>query len=289
MPPQDLDLYHIEAVVWTGETAEICRATAPDGTRVALKRLRPDKARERACVRSVYREAKMAHGLEHPNVIQMLDFLTGPPAPALVMEFFPSRNLKMRVLDRQGDRLLTYHALEIIHQMTSAVLYVHERGIIHMDIKPENFLLSEDGQLKLTDFALAAPAPKSWHRFLPRPRRIAGTRPYIAPETLLRRRPDFRTDIYSFGATLFEVMTRRPPFIAGDRDELLNMHLHQPPPWPWTYDKNLTRDINELILAMLAKDPDRRPQSMLDIHTRLQRIRLYENPPVEPPPEEPRR
>ena len=281
MSAQYADLYHVENIVWTGETAEICRANDPDGRIVALKRLRLDKLRERFALRSIHHEARMAMGLEHASVIEVNDFFTGLLGPTIVMEYFPSRNLKVRVLDRHGDPLVAQRCGEILQQMAAALVYVHGCGIIHMDIKPENFLLSDDCQVKLTDFALAAHAPKSWHRFLPGPRRIAGTRPYIAPETLRRRRPDFRTDIYSFGVTVFEILTRRPPFISGDRDELLSMHLRQPPPWPWTFNKNITREMNDFVLAMLEKDPDRRPPTMSDILTRLKRIRLFEKPPEE--------
>ncbi len=277
--PLSADLYRVEAIIWTGETAEICRAQAPNGTIVAIKRLRTDKLRERAAIRSLYREARMAKGLRHPNVIEVLDFVPGPPFPVMIMEYFPSRNLKVRVLDRKGDPLVATRCHDILLQMASALLYVHERGTIHLDIKPENYLVSDDGRVKLADFALATRAQRSWERFLPGLRRIAGTRPYIAPETIRRRMPDFRTDIYSFGATVFEVLTRRPPFISGNRDELLSMHLREPAPWPYTFNKNLTREINDLVISMLEKKPSRRPQSMRDILARLKRIRVYEKPP----------
>lgn len=277
--PLSADLYRVETVVWTGETAEICRAQAPNGSIVAIKRLRTDKLRLRAAVRSLYREARMAKGLRHPNVIELLDFVPGPPFPIIVMEFFPSRNLKVRVLDRKGDPLVATRCHDILVQMASALAYVHERGIVHLDIKPENFLVSDDARVKLTDFALATRVQSAWQRLLPSFRRIAGTRPYIAPETIRRKAPDFRTDIYSFGATVFEVLARRPPFISGNRDELLRMHLREPVPWPWTFNKKITREINDLVVAMLEKNPSRRPQSMLDILTRLKRIRVYEKPP----------
>jgi len=281
MPPEGAGLYHVEAVVWTGETAEICRARGPNGERVAIKRIRSDR-QSRANMRSLAHEARMALGLTHPNIIEVFHFVTDPPYPMMIMEFFPSRNLKVRVLSRRGDALVTYHTPELLAQMAAALRHVHDNGIIHMDLKPENFLLSDDGRVKLTDFALARRQASRLRRLLAGPRKIAGTRPYIAPETLRKRTPDFRTDIYSFGATVYEMLTRRPPFISSDRDELLSMHLRDPPPWPWTYNKNLTREINDLVLAMLAKDPGRRPQSMADIVTRLRRIRIYERPPVEP-------
>ncbi|MBM4030310.1 MAG: serine/threonine protein kinase [Planctomycetes bacterium] len=278
------DLYRVEAVVWTGESAEICRAVAPNGAVVALKRLRADKLREWGRVRLLRREARMAIGLSHPNVINVTEFVPPPPFPLMVMEYFPCRNLKVRVLDRKGDPLLASGCENIVQQMATGLNYVHEQGLIHMDLKPENFLVSDEGVVKLTDFALATPAPKGWHRYLPGVRRIAGTRPYIAPETIRRKLPDFRTDIYSFGATLFELLTRRPPFISTNRNELLTMHLHVPPPWPWTFNKNLTRDANDLVVAMLQKDPNRRPQSMAEVLARLRRMEIYEKPPQEATP-----
>ena len=279
MPSQDAGLYRIEAVVWTGETAEICRAVAPNGERVAIKRIRRD-IRKGAAFRSLEREAQIGLCFDHPNIVRVHELLPGPPEPLMVMEFFPSRNLKMRVLDRRGDPLLGTRTADILLQMAAALLHVHQRGYIHMDIKPENYLLSDEGQVKLTDFAIACRVPTGLLRFLPM-RRISGTRPYIAPETLRRKRPDFRTDIYSFGATVFEVLAKRPPFVADDRDELLVMHLSRVPPWPWTFNKNITREINDLILSMLEKDPGRRPQSMDDVLARLKRVRVYENPPSE--------
>jgi serine/threonine protein kinase len=278
MPPQDASLFRVEAVLWSGNTAEICRAVAPNGERVALKRIRRDK-RDRANLRSLKHEADMGRRLSHPNVVRVIDYVADPRDPLLVLEFFPSRNLKVRLKTPRPDPLLLQRTEDILQQMASALAHVHQCGIIHMDIKPENFLLSDEGQVKLTDFAIAVNAKQGLSRFLGL-RRIAGTRSYIAPETIRRKRPDFQTDIYSFGVTLFEVLTRRAPFTSSDPDELLSLHLTQPPPWPATYKKNLTREINDLILAMLAKNPGHRPQSMEEIAARLKRIKIYEKPPA---------
>jgi len=279
MPPQDASLYRVEAVLWSGNTAEICRAVAPNGERVALKRIRRDK-RDRANLRSLRHEADMGRRLDHPNIIKVLDFVADPRDPLVVMEYFPSRNLKVRLKTPRPDNLLLRRMADILQQMANAVGHMHRRGIIHMDIKPENFLLSDEGQIKLTDFAIALPAPRGLAKWLGM-RRIAGTRSYIAPETIRRKQPGFQADVYSFGVTIFEVLTRRAPFTSSDPDELLSMHLKQVPPWPWTFNKNLTHDINDLILAMLAKDPGHRPQTMEDIAARLKRIRIYEKDPGE--------
>ncbi|MFC1806343.1 serine/threonine-protein kinase [Planctomycetota bacterium] len=288
MAPEQADLYHVQATVWTGEQAEICRAVDPYGKIVALKRLRPDMTGPRAAARALEHEAEVGRLFNHPNVIQVIAFIP-EPQPTMVMEYFASRNLKVRVLDPRDDRLLTYHARHIVLQMTEALLHVHQRGIIHMDLKPENYLLSEEGVVKLTDFAIAAEPVEGWRRFFAGRRRIAGTRPYIAPETLRRKAPDFRTDIYSFGATLYEVLAGRPPFISMDRDHLLAMHLRVKPAYLTTYNKMLSSEINEFVLQMLEKDPGRRPQTMIDVKARLEKIKFYLKPPVEPGPEEVKR
>jgi serine/threonine protein kinase len=288
MPPGDAADYIQEAVIWTGETAEIVRARTPEGQQVALKRIRRDR-QTRANYRSLDREARVGASLDHKNVIRVLDYFSGPPEPVMVMEYFPSRNLKVRSHSPTGDELLETHTGAILQQMTLGLLHVHDQGYIHMDIKPENYLLNDEGMVKLTDFAITTSPPGVLRRLWPGRRRIAGTRPYIAPETLRRRSPDWRTDVYSFGATVFEVLTHRPPFVADNRDELLHMHLYQQPPWPCTYNKNLTPEINELVLAMLAKNPDRRPQSMADVLARLRRIDIYVEPPEPSAAEERRR
>jgi serine/threonine protein kinase len=288
MPSQRADRYRVETVVWTGEVAEICRAAGPDGRVVAIKRVRSDISGRRAATRSLEHEAAVGLQLDHANVIRTIEYVADPAGPVLVMEFFPSRNAKVRLLAPRGDILLDYHTADVLGQMAAGLAHVHERNMIHMDIKPENFLLADDGQVKLTDFALAAHPVSGWRRYIPRRRRrIAGTRSYIAPETLRRIAPDFRTDIYSFGVTLYEILTRRTPLQADNRDELLALHLHRRPPLMRTYNKNLTGEIDELVLRMLEKDPGRRPQDIADVAARLDRIQIFIEPPAPPTPEGP--
>ena len=286
MPSVSASVYHVEAVVWTGEVAEICRASRRDGRVVALKRVRRDIKGRRTALRSLHHEASIGLQLEHPNVVRTLRYVADPDGPVMVMEYFPSRNAKVRLLNPRGDPLLTYHTTDLLCQMADALCHLHERGFIHMDLKPENYLVSDEGLVKLTDFAITQRVAAGWRRLIPTRRRISGTRPYIAPETLRRRAPDFRTDIYSFGATLYETLTKRPPFSSVDRNELLAMHLHQQPTAPRIYNKNLTPEIEALILRMLEKDPGRRPQNMNEVAVRLERTPIFVEPPTKPPPQE---
>ncbi len=286
MPTQRADRYHVERLIWTGEVAEICRAAGPDGQLVALKRIRHGIPGRRAALRSLEHEARIGRMLDHPNTIKVINFIPDPVEPIMVMEYFASRNAKVRLLAPRGDDLLDYDTKNILLQMACSLRHMHERSMIHMDIKPENFLLSDEGTVKLTDFAITVLPVTGWRRLLRRRRRIAGTRSYIAPETLRRKEPDLRTDIYSFGVTLYEILTRRPPFQAENRDEILAMHLRTQPVYLRSYDKNLTAEIDELVIRMLEKDPGKRPQSMADVVARLQRAEIFKEPPVKPPPQE---
>jgi eukaryotic-like serine/threonine-protein kinase len=289
MPSHKVEQYRVETIVWTGEMAEICRASGPDGQVVAIKRIRHGIHRRAAALRLLEREASIGHLFDHPNVIRVLEFVPDPEVPLMVMEFFASRNAKVRLLAPRGDPLLDYRTADVLTQMSAGLQHIHERQVIHMDIKPENFLLNDEGQVKLTDFAIAARPVEGWRRYLPRRRRIAGTRSYIAPETLLRKTPDFRTDIYSLGITFYEMLTRRAPFQGDDREDILTMRLRTSPPFMRTYDKNLTEGIDDLVCRMLERDPARRPQSMADVLMRLKRIPVYVKPPVPPTSEGPKR
>lgn len=285
MPSHTAAVYHIQAVIWTGEIAEICRAVSPRGQTVAIKRIRRGIKGRGGAMRSLEHEATIGLALDHPNVIGVLEYVPDPDGPVMVMEFFPSRNVKVRLLTPRGDRLLDYHTGDVVRQMAAGLGHLHERDIIHMDLKPENYLLADDGQLKLADFAIAAHPARGWRRLIPSlRRRIAGSRSYIAPETLRRKAPDFRTDIYSLGATLYELLAHRPPFSAADRDELLSMHLHRKPASMRSANSNLTPEIDALVLCMLEKDPGRRPQSVAEVAARLERLPIHIDPPVESQP-----
>ena len=289
MPSQGIDNYRVGALVWTGEVAEIFRAIAPDGRLVALKRVRHGITARRLALRSLAREAEVGLMLDHPNLIDVVEYIDDPDVPIMVMEFFASRNAKVRRLAPRGDTLLDYHTKEILLQMAEGLNHMHERGIIHMDIKPENFLIGDDGTVKLTDFAIAELPVTGWRRHLPRRRRIAGTRSYIAPETIRRKAPDARTDIYSFGVTLYEILTHHAPFQSEDRDSLLGMHLRTPPAFMSYSNRNLTQAIDSLVLRMLEKDPSLRPQSMAEVIIRLKRCPIYKEEPVPPESEGPAR
>jgi len=273
MPSKGLLKYHIVGTLWVGQSSIIYRATDAQGRYVAIKMLLPDTASDRHNVHLMEREARFALRLDHPNIVQAIEFVRDAPMPALVLEYFKSENLKTHIVRSQS--FIHDHAHEIILQVCEALAYVHTQGLVHRDVKPENILAREDGMTKILDFALAQEMGKRGFLGFGR-RRIAGTRPYIAPETIRKKVPDGRTDIYSLGITIYEMLTGRPPFTSDNRDELLKKHLVEQPAYMRNYRRDISVKMDELVLQMLAKRPERRPESMEDIVRRLKSIQVFD-------------
>jgi len=265
--------YHIIGTLWVGQNSIIYRATDPRNELVAIKMLLPDTAASRGARRMMEREARLALQLKHPRIVEAIEFIRDAPMPAIVMELFNSENLKTHIV--RGESFLHEHAKSIILQACDALEYVHGQGLIHLDMKPENVLVAEDGTTKIIDFALAEEPGRVLAQLFSR-RRIAGTRPYIAPETIRRKAPDFRTDIYSLGTTVYEMLAGRPPFVSEDRDSLLKMHLKSQPPLIRNYNPKVSLRMDQFVLQMLAKRRDHRPESMEEVIRRMKHIEVFD-------------
>jgi serine/threonine protein kinase len=265
--------YHIIGTLWVGQSSIVYRATNIRNELVAIKMLLPDTASSRRAQRMMEREARLALKLDHPNIVQAIEYIRDAPMPALVMDYFSSENLKTHIVRSQD--FIHEHAKGIVLQVCDALNYVHGHGLIHLDMKPENVLVADDGLTKMIDFALAEETGRSLAQLLTR-RRIAGTRPYIAPETIRRVKPDVRTDIYSLGITIYEMLTGRPPFVSEDRDSLLRMHLKQQAPFMRMYNPNVSMKMDQFVLEMLAKKREHRPENMEEVIRRMKRIEVFD-------------
>jgi len=261
--------YHILSTLWVGQNSIIYRATNARNELVVLKMLLPNIK----STTSLEREARLSRKMNHGNIVKFLDYIYDAPMPAIVMEYFTSYNLKSRIV--RGDRVLHDHAHLIITQVCEALAYVHKEGYIHRDMKPENVLIADDGTTKIIDFALALEIHPTFFQRLAR-RRIAGTRPYIAPETITREKPTEQTDIYSLGITIYEMLVTRPPFVSEDRDELLRKHLNEQPAYMRNYRREISQEMDELVLHMLAKRPEHRPPNMDYVLNRLKDIPVFD-------------
>jgi tRNA A-37 threonylcarbamoyl transferase component Bud32 len=251
------------------------------GRKVALKTLRSEYASNPSAVRRFFREARAVNQIRHENIVEITDFIEQEGGENYyIMELLEGANLA-EVISAEGA-LPQERILRIGLQMASALASVHEAGIVHRDLKSENiFLVERSGQkdfVKLFDFGVAKlyqPAldPAVWKT---QAGAILGTPDYMSPEQASGKEVDYRSDIYSFGIILFEMVTGQKPFKGKSFGEMVIKHLTVRPPRP-SKMKNLPRPVDpvleELVLACLEKDPHKRPESMRAVETRLLELR----------------
>ena len=261
--------YRLLSLISTGKATQIWEVIRDStGQRYALKKLQESNA-GRTDAALLKNEYQVLRKLEHPNVIRVFDFGTHQGMPYLVLELF--RVPSMKQLVRQGLETYEDRLERMVRESVGAVAYLAEQGLVHQDIKPDNFLIGPEGEVKLIDFALARPRAGALERLLPRKRNIQGTPSYIAPEQLRNRPVDLPADVYSLGCTLYELVAGRTPFTGASVNELLNRHLKQSPPNPQTACRRLEPEFARLIQQMLAKDPQKRP-TMAEVQRRLETI-----------------
>ncbi|MEH0110152.1 PASTA domain-containing protein [Tersicoccus sp. MR15.9] len=209
------------------------------------------------------REARAAARLNHPHVVQVLDRGADDDVVYLVMEYVPGRTLR-QVLDERG-RLTPRHALALIDPVIDGLAAAHEAGLIHRDVKPENVLIGHDGRVKVADFGLvrAITAPS-------RSTTLLGTVAYIAPEVVLGEPTDARSDLYSVGVLLHELLTGRQPFTGDSAVQVAYAHVNSAVPPPSRLVPGLSAELDELVQWCAAADPDNRP---VDARALLEELR----------------
>ena len=247
--------YRLRGEVYSGAVSTVCRALAPDDEMVVLKFMNVDLANIREARRLFQQEAHLTAQWNHPKLIQVIDYYPEVHQPTLVLGFFHDRNLKQRLMHK--EKILKTNGLSIMRQALEGLQYIHDEGYIHRDIKPENILVNDEGESRLIDFTLTVKKDALNFGI----RKISGTRSYIAPETIRRRAPVPATDIYSLGISFYEMVAYRLPFVAADGNTILRKHLKEPPTSLKSFDPNINPVVDEIILKMLAKKPENRPES----------------------------
>lgn len=256
--------YVLGEMIGTGGMADVYRAHDQRLAReVAVKVLRSDLARDPSFVARFRKEAFAAAGLNHPGIVAVYD--SGEePAPYIVMELVSGHTL--RDLIHRGERLPLARALEIGEGILAALEYSHERGIVHRDIKPANIMITDQGDVKVMDFGIAralddlgATLTSTWN--------IVGTAQYLSPEQALGEIADARSDIYSTGCLLYEVLTGQPPFTGDTPVSIAYQHVSGELALPSKISPTLPEGIDILLSVALAKKAQDRYQSaglMLD-------------------------
>ena len=219
---------------------------------------------------NIVREAKvMARIGTHPHIVTVYDAGEESDSAFIVQEFVAGGSLKDR-LGRATSGVDVNEALRISAQICRALEYAHARGIIHGDVKPANVLLTPGGTAKLGDFGLAiAFGPTNTA-----PEEIRGTPAYMSPEQAAGQATEPRSDLYSLGCLLFELLTGRPPFVSEDPDMVIRQQLNTEPPRADSLVEDLSAELNDLVRSLLAKTPEERPESATAVRTSLERIRV---------------
>ncbi len=265
--------YELDGIVGRGGMAEVYRARDIRLDRiVAIKTLRADLARDQIFQARFRREAQSAASLNHPNIVAVYDtgedMATGVPVPYIVMEFVDGRTV--RDLLQEGHRLLPGRSLEIIDGVLRALDYSHQAGIVHRDIKPGNVMVTRNGDVKVMDFGIAR-AMSDAQATMTQTAQVIGTAQYLSPEQARGERVDSRSDLYSAGCLLYELLTGRPPFTGDSPVAIAYQHVRENPIPPSQIDPDVPAWADAIVLKAMAKSPADRYQTAADMRADLQR------------------
>src|ERR1044071_6983218 len=265
--------YELDGVVGRGGMAEVYRARDIRLDRiVAIKTLRADLARDQIFQARFRREAQSAASLNHPSIVAVYDtgedMATGVPVPYIVMEYVDGRTVRDLLIE--GHRLLPERTLEIIDGVLRALDYSHQAGIVHRDIKPGNVMVTRNGDVKVMDFGIAR-AMSDAQATMTQTAQVIGTAQYLSPEQARGERVDARSDLYSTGCLLYELLTGRPPFTGDSPVAIAYQHVREHPIPPSRIDPEIPAWADAIVLKAMAKDPNDRYQSAADRHQDIQR------------------
>lgn len=257
--------YQLEAVIGRGGMAEVWRARDLRLDRlVAVKRLRIDLATDSTFQARFQREAQSAAGLNHPNIVSVYDTgekvdpASGISVPFIVMELVEGHTL--REVLRQGRVLQPEKAFEYTLGVLDALSYSHKHDIVHRDIKPANVMITPSGEVKVMDFGIAR-AVSDTSATMTQTAAVIGTAQYLSPEQARGEQVDARSDIYSAGCLLYELLTGRPPFLGDSPVSVAYQHVREMPVPPSQLDADITPEMDAITMKALAKSPDDRYQS----------------------------
>ncbi|MER5478444.1 Stk1 family PASTA domain-containing Ser/Thr kinase [Streptomyces sp. NPDC002734] len=255
--------YELGHVLGRGGMAEVYLAQDTRlGRTVAVKTLRADLARDPSFQARFRREAQSAASLNHPAIVAVYDtgedYIDGVSIPYIVMEYVDGSTL--RELLHSGRKLLPERSMEMTIGILQALEYSHRAGIVHRDIKPANVMLTRNGQVKVMDFGIARAMGDSGMT-MTQTAAVIGTAQYLSPEQAKGEQVDARSDLYSTGCLLYELLTVRPPFVGDSPVAVAYQHVREEAQPPSVFDPEITPEMDAIVLKALVKDPNYRYQS----------------------------
>ena len=259
--------YRIQRKLGAGGMADVYLAEDQElGRRVAIKILNGRHANDDQFIERFRREAKNAAALNHPNIVSIYDRGEAEDTYYIAMEFLDGRSLKELIVGRGAAPINV--AIEYARQILSALRFAHRHGIVHRDIKPHNVLVDGEGRVKVTDFGIARAGTSQ----MTETGSIVGTAQYLSPEQARGGEVDPRSDLYSLGVVLYELLTGKTPFDGDTPVEIAMKHLSNAPKPPSKLRPEVPPQLDKVVLRALAKNPDERYQSADEMEADLERV-----------------
>ena len=259
--------YRIQRKLGAGGMADVYLAEDQElGRRVAIKILNGRHANDDQFIERFRREAKNAAALNHPNIVSIYDRGEAEDTYYIAMEFLDGRTLKELIVSRGAAPINV--AIEYARQILSALRFAHRHGIVHRDIKPHNVLVDGEGRVKVTDFGIARAGTSQ----MTEAGSIVGTAQYLSPEQARGGEVDPRSDLYSLGIVLYELLTGKTPFDGETPVEIAMKHLSATPKPPSKLRPDIPPELDMVVMRALAKNPDDRYQSADEMEADLERV-----------------
>jgi len=264
--------YKLRSLLQTGQTSQVFEVVEPTSHRhFAMKLLLPEMASNPEQRRALFNEAEVGVKLTHQNVIRIHKVNRDKETPHFIMEFFPSGSLRLR-LQAKDFAFIKEHSRKIFKAVATGLAYMNAMHYVHRDVKPDNILVNAIGETKIIDFAISKRIPTGMQRWFWK-RKPQGTPSFMSPEQISGDVPDPRQDVYSYGCTLYELTTGRPPFRGTSVNDLLSRHFREKPAPPSAFNPDVTDEFSAFALKLIAKKKTERPENFHEVLISLEKVK----------------
>lgn len=273
--------FELRNCVASGHSTQIWEV-AEQGAAVpfAMKLLLPDALKDPQVKAVLKHEFKVGSSLEHPSFVRFHRIEMTRDHGFFIMDYFRAPSLKAQIAGNLPETQSRFK--KIVEAICQALVHMNEKGWLHRDIKPDNILVNKTGEVRIIDFSLSMKLATGVMKMISgKQKNIMGTRTYIAPETILKKTPTIKSDIYSLGVTLYEMLTGGPPFAGLSPSDLLSKHLSESPLPPSFTNPNVTPELDALMLKLLSKKPKDRPDDMREVMSLFRNAKCFLEDPAE--------